>query len=65
MNMNTKLIMIFAIILFQSCKTQRLETETSLPKVEVMSGLQIALRLKTWQICGCMRGSELMPKPCV
>ncbi len=33
-NINTKLIMLLAIILFQSCKTQQLLTKTSLPKVE-------------------------------
>ena len=32
--MKTKLLMILAIILFQSCKTQQLQTKTSLPKVE-------------------------------
>lgn len=32
--MKTKLIIILAIIVFQSCKTQQLRTKTSLPKVE-------------------------------
>lgn len=32
--MKTKLTIILAIILFQSCKTQQLQTKTSLPKVE-------------------------------
>lgn len=32
--MKTKLIIVITIILFQSCKTQQLQTKTSLPKVE-------------------------------
>jgi len=32
--MKAKLILILAIVLFQSCKTQQLQTKPTLPKVE-------------------------------
>ena len=32
--MKTKIIVVLAIILFQSCKTQQLQTKTDLPKIE-------------------------------
>lgn len=45
--MKTKLLVVLAIILFQSCKTQQLQTKTSLPKVE--NQLKGGLELIQWQ----------------